>query len=105
MLNSSHRLAEEKTRVNRANALFETGQVIMSSETLDVCAQRGLSLDDYIARHSKGDWGDVESSQWKANDRALEDGGQILSMHILEDGAQLFIVTAPDRKTTTISVE
>lgn len=91
--------------MNRAQTLFETGRVVMSSETLDFCIQRGLSLDDYVARHSRGDWGDVDSSQWNANNRAVEDGAQILSMYILEDGEQLSIITAPDRKTTTIVIE
>ncbi len=65
-----------------------------------------LAADDdvflYLQRHAVGDWGDVDSEDWQANDRALQEGTRLLSAYHLKNGTKVWIVTEADRSTTTL---
>jgi len=54
-----------------------------------------------LNRHVTGDWGDVDSEDWTANDRALADGNRLLSVYHIE-GAKFYVITEWDRSATTI---
>lgn len=56
-----------------------------------------------VERHNAGDWGDVEPSDRRANDRDLRDGGRLLSAYQLGEGRdrRLWVLTEADRSHTT----
>jgi hypothetical protein len=65
---------------------------------------KDLSLDPafLLARHSTGDWGDLEEADKQANEAALQAGDRILSAYKLTGGHKLWIITEADRRATTI---
>lgn len=66
---------------------------------------RGASdivLRDALARHMRGDWGEVCDSDWEENDFSLEHGCRILSAYSTKCGVQFWIITEADRSATTV---
>ncbi|OQB74708.1 MAG: hypothetical protein BWX92_02935 [Deltaproteobacteria bacterium ADurb.Bin135] len=90
------------------NTLFDLGQIIITDKA-DLVLQRhrmnGLELLD---RHTVGDWGDISEADKQANDKALRNGGPLLSAYFLPDESKVFIVTDAEvddqhhRKATTV---
>lgn len=80
--------------------MLELGKI-----TITANAQRQLnkiSVLTALERHSKGDWGDLEKDDWKANDEALNNGGRILSSYKDKEDKKFWIITEWDRTVTTI---
>jgi len=74
-------------------------------QTVARLASQKLDMVDIyaaLARHASGDWGDVDGSDWSANDEALERGGRILSSYRAKDGTKFWIITEGDRSATTV---
>src|SRR5579863_364776 len=68
--------------------------------TLDAAGIEGVLL---LARHIRGDWGDLSVEDATANELALLTGKRLLSSYDLPDGqGKVWIVTEPDRSMTTI---
>jgi len=44
-------------------------------------------------RHSRGDWGDVDTHDRQANETALEDSSRLISVYHLKDGTKIWIIT------------
>lgn len=55
-----------------------------------------------IERHAAGDWGLVGDLDWQANDDALRDGGQLLSIYESSGGQKFCVVTRADRMATAV---
>jgi hypothetical protein len=52
--------------------------------------------------HLRGNWGLVDEEDWKANDRAIKDGGRILSVYPLpNDPGNFWIITEAKDDTGT----
>jgi hypothetical protein len=60
------------------------------------------ALAEAIARHTLGDWGDVSDIDWEKNDRAVKDGGRVLSIYRTENGTAFGVITEADRSYTTV---
>lgn len=76
------------------------GRILATPGVLEVttAAERSIALN----RHSHGDWGDVVGEDWKANDRALQIGGRLLSVYHTLSGTKFWIITEADRSATTV---
>lgn len=59
-------------------------------------------VDAALARHCRGDWGDVCRDDWKANDWSIENGERILSSYKDRNGTKFWIITERDRSATTV---
>jgi hypothetical protein len=57
---------------------------------------------DGLVRHLEGDWGEVDESDRKENEAALEHGFRLLSSYKSNDGTTYWIITEHDRSYTTI---
>lgn len=79
---------------------FKLGQLLITPGAND--AMIGEDRLTYIARHARGDWGVVGKDDWRANDRALEEGSRLLSAYLLRDGTKIWVITESDRSATTI---
>lgn len=82
------------------HALFPTGQLMITPNALRVVGLEALATA--LERHSKGDWGDVDAHDRKANEDALRDGTRLLSVYHSPDGGKFWIITEWDRSLTTI---
>jgi hypothetical protein len=82
------------------NGCFPLGQLFATKGVvLDVPAE---DCSAAIARHSRGDWGDVCAEDAEANEHALKHGGRLLSSYRDHHGRKLWIITEHDWSVTTV---
>lgn len=103
------RLLEGMARLEsrlRPGAKFPLGRVTTTAGAAEVlgggdgpvAAEACRSLLD---RHLAGDWGDMDAEDKETNERALAEGGRLMSAYF-HDGQKLWVITEADRSATTI---
>ena len=70
-------------------ALFELGALLATPGALDYLRACDRLPWEFLAFHAGGIWGDLDESDWKANDRAVKDGGRVLSAYLVEGPDQV----------------
>lgn len=55
-----------------------------------------------IARHARGDWGEVDEDDRKENELSLARGFRLLSVYHDAAGVKFWIITEADRSSTTV---
>ncbi len=55
-----------------------------------------------LARHQRGDWGEVSPQDAAENLFAVTHGLRVLSAYTLQNGTRIWILTEADRSATTI---
>jgi len=65
--------------VTGSPARFEPGAFVFTAGALEMLSH--CDLQELLRRHLSGDWGDLGTSDRKANDYALEHGERLLSAH------------------------
>lgn len=83
-----------------AKARFPLGLVVATPNALTVLSSE--EIQSALGRHDTGDWGDVESEDWQANERALREGGRLFSVYHSRNAVKFWIITEHDRSLTTI---
>ena len=86
---------------------FPLGRVVATPGALEKAEQRFSAC---LSRHVQGDWGVVHDEDKASNDRALQQGGRLLSAYPIDltkpcDGSgenTLWILTEADRSVTTL---
>ena len=86
---------------------FSLGQVVATPGALDALAAAGESVEEFLNRHHRGDWGDLDDADAALNDEALQDGSRLLSAYHLKTGVKIWIITEAaddegDRSATTL---
>jgi len=83
---------------------FKMGQLVATPGALAAAEKAGEDLFPYVRRHLRGDWGDVDVSDKKANDAALSplEPARLLSAYHLKNGTKIWIITEWDRSVTTV---
>ena len=76
------------------------GRTVMT-QTAAQAIERGDVLQA-LARHERGDWGDVCAEDGKANDLALVEGERLLSVYRSSSGVRFWVITEWDRSVTTV---
>ena len=79
---------------------FALGRLVITRGVLD--ALDGKDVHTGIARHARGDWGDVCPEDKQANDDALRVGARVLSAYHTDGGRKFWIITEADRSATTV---
>jgi hypothetical protein len=98
--------AEEFERVKRERVekqkepLFELGQVVSTPGALD--ALTAEDIGKALARHHRGDWGDVGRHDWRANEEALTEGFRLFSVYRSESSVKFWVITEADRSSTCV---
>ncbi len=83
-----------------ADPKLSLGQTVSTSN-----AQNTLNQEDVLnamARHSRGDWGDLCEEDRQANEQALEHHKRLFSVYYDRDGTKFYIITEHDRSVTTV---
>ncbi len=83
----------------RASPKFGLGQMVITAGAL-----AALSHEDVLAalaRHAAGDWGELDPEDREANDRALREGGRLVSVYRSSQSVKFYIITEWDRSLTT----
>ena len=81
-------------------AVFRLGRIVATPNAL-----LSITPDDIltgIQRHQAGDWGNLPNDDRAANDRALLQGGRILSAYQATNGTRFWLITEADRSATTL---
>jgi hypothetical protein len=81
-------------------AVFRLGRIVTTPNALHSLTQDDILLG--IQRHQAGDWGDLTDDNRAANDRALAQGGRIVSAYHATNGTKFWLITEADRSVTTI---
>ena len=80
-------------------AKFILGQIVITPGARVALGEEALSA---LRRHASGDWGDLDSEDWAANERALRDGSRLLSAHLSAAGVKFYVITEHGRFVTTV---
>ena len=82
---------------------FSPGQIVATPGAMEAIGQSGiLSL---LRRHLNGDWGELDTRDQTANQRALTTGERIFSAYTIgegEDAVRVWVITEADRSATTV---
>jgi hypothetical protein len=81
---------------------FELGQVVATPAALKALEESGQDVAFFLEKHASSDWGDVCPDDQRANDRALRDGGRLVSLYMTLRGEAILIITEYDRSVTTL---
>lgn len=79
---------------------FELGRTVITSNAL--ASLLAIDVASALRRHARGDWGELDVEDREANDRALAQGGRLLSSFRASDGRKFWIITEWDRSATTV---
>ena len=83
-------------------ARFGLGVLVSTPGALAAVRDAGQSPADFLRRHAKCDWGDVDGHDIKQNEIALRDGGRLLSAYSTRKGETVWVITEADRSATTL---
>jgi hypothetical protein len=82
---------------------FSLGNVYASQLALDTLQCHHLGVASLLQRHIRCDWGNVSLEDKEANNRALEEGGRLLSAYLIGDtGDKIWVVSEADRCSTMV---
>lgn len=81
-------------------ARFDSGQIVSTPGALAVVSSNEMA--QAIARHLNGDWGDLDHEDIAANNKALLQGGRLVSAYSTTDHIRFWVITECDRSATTI---
>ena len=84
---------------------FDVGEIVITPAASAVLEANGLTLDDLMARHQAGDWGDVSIQVREVNERGLLEQFNLQSTYSVPDGRRLVVVTNHQRTATTIHLD
>jgi len=76
------------------------GRMVVTANASSILT--GSDINAAISRHRSGDWGEVSTSDWKANDGAVKHGERILSAYTSGGNDKFWIITEADRSSTTV---
>ena len=80
---------------------FPLGQTVATPGALRILKATHISPATLLARHQKGDWGNVPPEDAQENELSVQNGFRILSSYQVGD-EKLWVITEADRSVTTI---
>lgn len=91
--------------------MIDPGRVLMTPGAIDAIARSGQKPSTFLACHVLGVWGDLDTHDRQANERALKTGDRILSSYKTSGGENIWVISeavdldvagnTPDRRETT----
>ena len=83
-------------------SLFQPGQMLATPGAIEAFKSANQTPEEFLARHLKGDWGELEDEDKQENELSLKHGFRLLSAYRLTTGAKIWVITESDRSATTI---
>jgi len=87
-----------KNKTKNTTVLFDSGTVVITPGASCMLVRNNAHVEEFLARHFAGDWGDCCKEDSKMNDDAVEFGGRVLSSYKVRD-EKLWIITDGVGKT------
>ena len=85
-----------------ASAPFPLGRVVATPGALGALEEAGQTPLEFLARHARGDWGELDEHDRQENELSLVHGFRLLSAYSLSNGTRIWIITEADRSATTL---
>lgn len=82
--------------------LFTAGRLVATPGALALLEQVNRSPLEYLSRHLRGDWGDLDQEDKTENELSLKNGFRLLSSYQVTDTVKLWVITEADRSLTTL---
>ncbi|MCE9608835.1 MAG: hypothetical protein K8R23_01275 [Chthoniobacter sp.] len=79
---------------------FSPGQLVATPGALEKVQPEEMQAA--LARHLRGDWGEIGKDDRRENDLSLEKGFRLVSVYRTAAGLKFWIITEHDRSVTTI---
>src|SRR5215471_14422476 len=95
-------LTESNTNQRPTFARFPLGQTYMTPGAEEALMMAGQTGIEFLRRHVSGDFGEITDEDIRENELSLLEGFRILSTYRTSRGDKLWIITEPDRSSTTI---
>jgi hypothetical protein len=95
-------MAPDDRQEHRRGRLFKVGALTFSQGIERLVDEGRLAPTPYIARHLRGDWGDVTDEQWQHNNGALTSAGRFGSYYVVTRELKICVVTEADRSATHV---
>ncbi len=86
---------------NQIRPLFPLGETVATTGALKAMNNNSISPLSLLNRHQRGDWGNLDDEDYKANDLAIKQGSRLLSSYVFGT-VNIWIITESDRSATTI---
>lgn len=83
-----------------AKPLFQMGRTVMTQSVSVSVPTEDIMLA--LWRHHRGDWGELDEEDRRANELALKHGDRLLSVYHASDGTKFYVITEWDRSVTTV---
>jgi hypothetical protein len=87
---------------NKPMPRFNLGRCLVTPGAFNAMAESHEAPGDFLDRHMRGDWDDVDAHDRQANEDALKTGARIWSTYKTRKGVKLRVITEADRSSTTI---
>ena len=72
---------------------FNLGPIVSTPGALEALQHNEMTGMELLARHVRGDWGELCDEDKQANDDALENGSRIMSAYTLPNGTTIWVIT------------
>ena len=90
------------TQLQIKQPLFGLGRLVATPGALELLTRAEQTPLEFLARHSRGEWGECCPEDAKENDFSVKAGFRILSVYSTRTGEKLWIITEADRSVTTL---
>ena len=80
--------------------LFPAGQIVATPGALALLEQTNKSPLEFLSRHLRGDWGDLDKEDKTENELSLKHGFRLLSSYQVNKTEKLWVITEADRSVT-----
>ena len=84
----------------KADCAVLLGSILITPGARNALGQQDIELA--LARHARGDWGEVSAEDWEENNLSLNEGFRLLSAYVADSGEKFWVITEADRSATTI---
>lgn len=88
--------------IARRDVSFPLGEIVATPGALSALADAKQTALEFLARHGRGDWGEVCQKDKTANDRAVVEGSRILSAYRTNRGVRIWLITEADRSSSCL---
>jgi hypothetical protein len=85
--------------------LFALGRLVATPGALELLTRAEQTPLEFLARHSRGDWGECCPDDARENDFSVKAGFRILSVYSTRTGEKLWVITEADRSVTTLLLQ
>ncbi len=93
-------LREETPDYHTEPGKFPLGRLVATPNALHTLSE--LDIRSALARHRRGDWGELDPHDREENELGLEKGFRLFSVYKAADGTSFWIITEADRSVSTV---